>query len=88
MLTTCKDVVTDLILPRMAALAQLDGLDATQREQLFRMVEFIRHRWRGYVSDLGEVNIVWQPCTGLWGLSSFDSVLHQVAGGKSRVAAN
>jgi hypothetical protein len=44
-------VVTDLILPRMAALAQLDGLDATQREQLFRMVEFIRHRWRGYVSD-------------------------------------
>src|SRR5437762_9530024 len=30
-------------------------------------------RWRGYVSDLGEVNIVWQPCTGLWGLSTLRS---------------
>lgn len=44
-------VVTDLIVPRMAALAQLDHLDDGQREQLFRMVEFIRHRWRGFVND-------------------------------------
>lgn len=44
-------VVSDLILPRMAALAQLNALDDGQCEQLFRMVEFIRHRWRGYVND-------------------------------------
>ncbi len=44
-------VVVSLILPRMNALAALDALDEGQRDQLRRMVEFIRHRWRGYVSD-------------------------------------
>ena len=44
-------VVASLVLPRMNALAELDNLHAEQCEQLRRMVEFIRHRWRGYVSD-------------------------------------
>lgn len=44
-------VVMNLVIPRMTALAELDRLDDGQRDQLRRMVEFVRHRWRGYVSD-------------------------------------
>ena len=44
-------VVANLVLPRMKALAALEGLDDAQCDQLWRMVEFVRHRWRGYVSD-------------------------------------
>ena len=44
-------VVANLVLPRMKALAELGGIDEPQCDQLWRMVEFVRHRWRGYVSD-------------------------------------